>query len=113
MSRLIYGYPTLIDYGLVPEGMNIPDLDKEEVLDTISKLVKKFNTPISANVLLQVLYNVRKNQYYINPEKYSFDLYTLLEIADNSNWKLDYSTEFVKKLRSCKDEGEKRLLIDT
>jgi hypothetical protein len=44
---------------------------------------------LSANTLLKVLYNVRKIEYYNNPQKYQFDIKTFYHIAVASEWKFE------------------------
>ena len=57
-----------------PIAKKIFKLNKYNIRKKIYELTRYFNNPISADVLLEVLYNVRKQQYYYNPEKYPFDL---------------------------------------
>lgn len=63
--------------------------NKEEVVEKLDKLVKYFDTPISADILVKVLYNVRKQQYYTNPEKYPFGVDEFFQIISNSGWLFD------------------------
>jgi hypothetical protein len=71
--------PTL--YSLLPE--------KDKFSRDLTRLVAYFNKPLSANTLLKVLYNVRKIEYYNNPQKYQFDIKTFYHIAVASKWKFE------------------------
>ena len=59
--------------------------------------------PLSASVLLKVLYNVRKIEYYNNPEKYPFDINSLYKIIVNSKWLFQESGDY-KLLKAIFDD---------
>lgn len=61
-------------------------LDIEKTTSKLANIVEYFDNPIPANVLLKVLYNVRKNQYYSDPSKYPFSLNDFYKIVLLSNW---------------------------
>lgn len=78
MSILVYN-KYLIDktrYILYRQGIikSLLEVNTDEVIEELIPLVEYFNKPLPANILLKVLYNVRKQQYYANPEKYPFGL---------------------------------------
>ena len=60
--------------------------DEEYIIDRLLYYDRLFNNPISADILLKALYNVRKQQYYNDPEKYPFDLENLYKTVIDSNW---------------------------
>ncbi len=64
MSSLVYN-KYLIDktrYILYRQGIikSLLEVNTEEVIEELIPLVEYFNKPLSANILLKVLYNVRK-----------------------------------------------------
>ena len=63
--------------------------DKEKVIKKVTELIKYFDSTISADTLLRVLYNVRKQQYYNNPEKYPFGLIEFCKTVFISGWNFD------------------------
>ena len=90
MSSLVYN-KYLIDktrYILYRQGIIKSSLvlDRDKVIEELTPLVEYFNKPLSANILLKVLYNVRKQQYYANPEKYPFGLNEFYKTIIESRW---------------------------
>ncbi len=81
------------------------ELDNEEFNQKLAQIVKYFNSPIAPDVLLKVLYNVRKQQYYVNPDKYPFGVDDLCKIAYESCWYRKMTTE-EKLLLKIFDEKE-------
>lgn len=67
--------------------------NKEKVIQRLTEFVKYFDTPLSADILLKVLYNVRKQQYYVNPEKYPFGLNEFCKTVIVSGWNFDGTSE--------------------
>jgi Na+-driven multidrug efflux pump len=59
-------------------------------------LSKYFIKPIPAETLIRVLFNVRKQEYYNNPEKYTFALIDFCKTVACSHW--DYEGTPVEKL---------------
>lgn len=66
----------------------------EELASEIMEIVEYFIKPLSAETLLEVLYNVRKKQYYSNPEKYQFSLNDFYKIVLVSEWNFEKNAEF-------------------
>jgi len=60
--------------------------NKEQIAKKLTKLVEQFDTTLSADTLLKVLYNVRKKQYYDNSEKYPFGLNEFCKTVFVSGW---------------------------
>ena len=71
---------------IVPEALK-PNKDK--IVEKLVELVEYFDTPISADILLEVLYNVRKQQYYANPSTYPFGLNEFCKTVFMSGWNFD------------------------
>ncbi len=86
MSSLVYN-KQLIDktrYILYRQGIikSLLEVNTDEVIEELIPLVEYFNKPLSANILLKVLYNVRKQQYYANP----FGLNEFYKTIIESRW---------------------------
>lgn len=89
----------VMDKKLITRSMYFPksfpdflkdDFNLNDTIDSIRKLIKLMNKPIKANILLEVLYNVRKIEYYKDSIKYPFDINNFYETLLNSNWCFDY-----------------------
>ena len=61
----------------------------ENIKNNINLMLKKFNKPISAETFLNAINEVRKNEYYIKPEKYSYDIEDFYCVFMNSNWNFE------------------------
>ena len=86
MSSLING-KYLIDSIVYSENSpfygNIQNIElSEQLLD----LIEYFDKPIYADILFKVLYNVRKVQYYEEPNKFLFSLDEFYTIMKASDW---------------------------
>lgn len=86
MTSLVYN-KYLIDktrYILYRQGIikSLLEVNTDEVIEELIPLVEYFNKPLSANILLKVLYNVRKQQYYANP----FGLNEFYKTIIESRW---------------------------
>jgi len=71
---------------------------RDEIMEILCEISDFANRPIDAEVFLQALYRVRRNEYYENPIKYAFDMKALIDILVNS------------KIASNQIVGEKNLL---
>lgn len=94
ISRLIDN-KTLIDktifspyYDSIPEQLK-KEFNKENIISNLERYDELFNNPISADTLLKVLYEVRKNEYYEDPINYPFNVDNFFSIVVNSNWIFD------------------------
>lgn len=70
---------------------SVSSFDIKKVINLSTSAAKYFNKKLTADTLLEVLFNVRKIEYYMNPEKYKFDLSTILNIFNISNWDFEIS----------------------
>ena len=86
MSRLIthsslinpmYTLPILPMYG---------QFDTEEFLTKFEDVFSKFNNPIAAETMLKIFNNVRKVEYYQNPEWYPYSFGDMYKTFISSNW---------------------------
>ena len=93
---------SLIDSKYLPKNLK-EEFNEDYVLKRIKYLIKLFDKPLSASLLLKVLYNVRKIEYYNNPSKYPFDIASLYAVIVNSNWMFYESKEY-KLLKSILGE---------
>lgn len=89
MSNLINGESLL--YRPMPIKLRFfeKNSSKEVISEKISSLIGYFDRPLSAEILLTLLYNVRKKQYYLNPDKYQFSIDDFYRIAFLSGWYFD------------------------
>lgn len=62
---------------------------KEQVVKKFSQVLEYYNKPISAEVMLQVLYNVRKVQFYTMPDKFPFGMDEFFKTFFMSNWEFE------------------------
>ena len=91
LSKFIEGKKLITPLMKIENDINFPNdmRVKFNLSETIDKLMyydELFNKPIVADILLKVLYNVRKNEYYEDEIKYPFDLNSLYCTVINSNW---------------------------
>ena len=98
ISRFIYDKDVL-DLRLIFEIDDIKTkarktLNKEEIIKELNEYENLFNNPIPIDKLLTILFNVRKVQYYENPEKYNFSFLEFETIAYNSHWKFDENSTY-------------------
>ena len=89
MSHLTNGRTLIDKTWLLPMAPPILKPNKDKIVEKLVELVQYFDTPISADILLKVLYNVRKQQYYANPEKYPFGLNEFCKTVFMSGWNFD------------------------
>lgn len=92
MSGLVYDKALIKKMELLP--ITPPSLrpNKDKIMDELIPLVEYFNTPLSADLMLKVLYNVRKNQYYADLQKYSMSLNDFFQIVLRSGWVFEDDT---------------------
>lgn len=92
MSSII-NHKTLINRAWVQFGVQSLLPDKDEVYEELGSLMEYFDKPLSANTLLEVLYNVRKVQYYQNPLKFPFGLNEFYNAVLLSGWEFEGTVE--------------------
>lgn len=63
------------------------DYSVDEAIDELHNYFKVLNTKIPYDVLINVLYNVRKQQYYENPQKYDYTIDSLYSAVLASDWR--------------------------
>lgn len=89
MSRLC-DKKTLIDrLCLIELSPKYNQFDRKDLLDRLSVIQNKFNNPISAETFIMLLKNVRKIQYYQNPEFYPYGLDELYKTYLYSGWEFE------------------------
>ena len=86
MAYLINGKKLIDRMCLLPFVPNYNKFDREEVLSRLEIIEEKFNKPISAEVFLRLLNNVRKIEYYENPELYPYSINDLYKVYIRSGW---------------------------
>lgn len=107
MSYLVDG-----DTLIFKDGFNrkVPDIlkpNKEKVYKKLVEIVEYFDNPISADIMLKVLYNVRKYQYYLNPNKYPFGLNDFCKTVFCSEWNFDCEPLEMFALELCDSAKER------
>ena len=98
ISKLVDNKTLINSLSLLSPSIKVPEylkkeLDIEKTIDKLEYYKELFYKPISADILLKVLYNVRKLEYYNNPSIYPFDIDTLYSIVINSNWNFNTTKE--------------------
>ncbi len=74
-------------------------LSDEEVKSRAIRYNELFNNSLSANIFLKVFYNVRKNEYYEEPEKYPFSIDDFKKTLLRSGFSFNCSKEEAVLLR--------------
>ncbi len=92
IGKVLLGKGFINRFGLPPFSLPSFKVDKDDVLKKLEPLVEYFDKPLSADILLSVLYNVRKMQYYCDPERYPFSLDDFYTIVVKSGWDFDVSS---------------------
>ena len=89
---------------LNPIAPSYGEINKKKVLKETFNLINKFNTHLSADTLLKLLFNVRKQLYYQDNTKYPFNIDDFKKTFINSNWKHeDNSVDFFSSFLGDKD----------
>lgn len=86
MSHYAIGENLINRIGLRQDAPEMFKQDKDEVYEKLVHITDLYNRPISADVLLKVLFNVRKVEYYLDPEKYELSMDALFSAMVNSLW---------------------------
>lgn len=100
MSTLIKGKYLIDSIYTVKNSSFYGNFDFDAVISELFDIVEYFNSPLSADTLLKVLYNVRKVQYYIEPEKFPFGIEQFYKTVLLSDWSFEGSTPHEKLLFS-------------
>lgn len=93
LSKLVFG-ETLIKplmfmpKNLVPEMLKC-EFNKDEIIKKVKYLDSLSNQEIDCDTMVKILYNVRKVEYYKNPNKFAFDINLIYKVIYNSNWLYD------------------------
>lgn len=90
MAKLVDGKNLVNRMCLCPGLPHYNKFDRDELLTKLSILQDKFNKPISAEVFVSALNNVRKLEYYQNDSLYPYTINKLYETYIRSNW--EFST---------------------
>jgi len=87
MSYLVYGKSLIEKFRILDYAPVSLRPNKDEIIAKLNDLIEYFDKQLSADTFLEILYNVRKVQFYSNPDKYLFDLNEFRKIALLSGWK--------------------------
>lgn len=80
----------------------------EKIVSDFEEIYEKFNQKIPAEKFLKILYNVRKYQYYENPEKYPFNMRTLLYTIAYSEWDFETNEPYKEMILTEREKYELR-----
>ena len=103
LSRLVYGKNLIQSLMRMPENM-VPDFlkyefNKDEIIEKAKYLDTLLNQEIDCDTMLKILYNVRKIEYYNNPNKFAFDINLICNAIMNSDWLYDeFTLTFLKNM---------------
>lgn len=61
--------------------------DHDKFVNDVLEVIDYFNRPLSAETYLLILNNVRKIEYYDDPDTYLYDFNTMFKICIQSDWK--------------------------
>ena len=91
LSKFIDGYSLINREYIFKLQHNIgnvseKDLDIEYIINRLYEYIELFNNSISNRVLIEAIFNVRKIEYYENPELYSLELEDFYEIFKKSRY---------------------------
>ena len=123
ISYLIYGENLITKFRILKSINTIPsfllsekdNITNEEKIKKIKKINKYMTSNISTEVLIKVLYNTRKIEYYTNPEMYPFDINNIKCVVYNSKWKVrnEYALKLFEAIFGEKNiNGEKIKNVD-
>ena len=88
MAKLV-GQERLIEQSILLVGFPEKRVEFLEKLKSFGSVQEKFNKPISAEVFIKLLNNVRKVQYYQNPEFYPYTINSLCSAYYRSGCEFD------------------------
>ena len=96
ISKFIDGEKLIDKFWYIPESISVPSnfikvFEKDKIIDSLKRYDDLLNKSIDANTMLKVLYNVRKIEYYKEPDKYPFDINVLYNVLLNSKWNFNNS----------------------
>ena len=87
MSGLITHSPLINPINVMPMAPMYVQFDTKEFLDKFELVFSKFNKELAAETMLKIFNNVRKIEYYQNPEWYPYSLENMYKTCMRSNWK--------------------------
>ncbi len=89
MSGLATHSSLINPINVMPMSPMYGQFDTKEFLDKFSLVFSKFNKELSAETMLKVFNNVRKIEYYQNPEWYPYSLEDMYKTCMRSNWQFE------------------------
>ena len=109
MAHLTNNESLINKIGFLP---NVPEIfkpNKEKIVEKLGEITQYFDKTISADTLLKVLFNVRKQQYYTNPDKYPFGLNEFCKTLFMSGWNFnnDLLDTLILELASSQKERDR------
>lgn len=94
MARVVYGESLIKLENLISYSDSYKKYDKEEILEKIKNIQEKYDKPISAETFIEIFNNVRKLEYYQNPELYPYNKRKMYEalVTSQSKFEGNYSS---------------------
>lgn len=89
MSKVVIGDSLLKSEWVHPSLSTYGMFDKKAFLEKLNEVISKFDREIPGEVMLELLLNVRKIQYYQNPGKYPFSYNDIYYTFSKSGWTFD------------------------
>ena len=80
-------------YSMVSELHRYSDEEKRDFMEKIVEIYNHFVPEIPGEVMLDVLRNVRKIEYYQNPDLYPYDINNMYKSAVLSDWEFNYKKQ--------------------
>ena len=90
MAIVVENKPLISKLHLLPD---LPDFLKpnlKEIQSKLDSLITYFEKPLTADIYLKALYNVRRIEYYKNPHKYPFTFFQFYQTLILSNWQFKH-----------------------
>lgn len=86
MSGLVTHSSLINPMNVMPMAPMYGQFDTDEFLKKFEEVFSKFNKEIPAETMLKIFNNVRKIEYYQNPEWYPYSLEDMYKTCMKSNW---------------------------
>ncbi len=96
-------------FRIAPDSFKIT---KNQLINIVDDLMKKFDTSIKAETFIEVLFNVRKEEYRKDPDKYPFDMNAFFRAILISEWNFNDPLDSTFLNEMYKKRGEKIYLMN-
>ena len=86
LSQLVGGKPILISKYFPSGLLKLYNHTNEQMIECVHSISNYLNKPIPAETMLEILFNVRKMQYYTMGDKYPFGIREFYDTVVESEW---------------------------